>query len=88
MCHSCGITSITRIERSRRYLLTSSNYLNPDEVLSFNALVHDRMTECVYNTPLMTFETLSSPEPVQLVPILAKGKAALEEINKTKVISF
>ena len=75
ICHTCGLDKIVRIERSRRYYL-------PAEVDAerFIREHHDRMTECVYDHPLETFESGILPEPVFKVPMSEKGPDALLEI--------
>jgi phosphoribosylformylglycinamidine synthase len=75
ICHTCGLDKVIRIERSRRYSL-------PAEVDKerFIREHHDRMTECVYDRPLETFESGILPEPVFEVPMLEKGPNALLEI--------
>ena len=84
VCRACGLGPVTRIERSRRYLLR----LGPEAVMSreqqaaFLSLVHDRMTECHYPEPLRTFETGVRPEPVRIVPLMEEGRKALERINR------
>lgn len=67
-----------------RYLLTSVRPLTPEERSAFAALVHDRMTEQVYETPIASFQVDVAPAPVFTVPVLAKGKAALQEINQVR----
>ncbi|CAI9109174.1 OLC1v1008946C2 [Oldenlandia corymbosa var. corymbosa] len=88
---SCGLTEINRIERSRRYLL----YLEPDsgslmdsQINEFAAMVHDRMTECVYVDKLTSFKTNVVPEEVRYIPVMEKGREALEEINKQMGLAF
>lgn len=88
MCEACGITAVSRIERSRRYLLYSSSPLNEEMQAAFASLVHDRMTECVYNTPLETFESDSLPAGVAVIPILEQGAAALEALNEQIGLGF
>jgi len=75
ICQTCGLEKVTRIERSRRYHL-------PSEVDKgrFIQEHHDRMTECLYDQPLQTFETGILPEPVFEIPMLEKGPDALLEI--------
>lgn len=73
---ACGITKVTRIERSRRYILPSGQ--NIDQFIQTHC---DRMTEMVYENPLVTFKTGIRPEPVHVVPILEEGKTALQKIN-------
>jgi len=75
ICQTCGLQKVTRIERSRRYLLSSQV-----EMGRFIREHHDRMTECLYEQPLQTFETGIQPEPVFEIPMLEKGPDALLEI--------
>jgi phosphoribosylformylglycinamidine synthase len=73
MCQACGINSVTRIERSRRYLISTSGPsvpLKKEDIAAFAALVHDRMTECVYTAPLKSFENGVAPEPIRIIPLL------------------
>jgi hypothetical protein len=88
ICNACGIMSTGRVEKSRRYLVTSSINLSPDSVRIFESLVHDRMTECVYIHRLETFDSGVAPEPVRYIPVLAQGKAALESLNSEKGLGF
>ena len=48
------------------------------------AQVHDRMTECVYTTPLQSFASQVVPKPVTTIPVTTLGQAALEAINKVR----
>jgi phosphoribosylformylglycinamidine synthase len=84
VCHACGLKKITRIERSRRYLLALKNAsLTNDQQNVFLGLVHDRMTECRYSEPLTTFATGIKPEPVRVIPLMEEGRPALEKINQS-----
>jgi len=88
MCEACGIHSVSRIERSRRYLLVSSSPLSEEDKTLFASLVHDRMTECVYKTPLETFESDAVAASVTTIPILEQGSAALKALNEDKGLGF
>ena len=56
-CAGCGISKVTRLERSRRYAVEArGGALSAAECATFAALVHDRMTEEVYERPLRSFE--------------------------------
>ncbi|MCK5378261.1 MAG: phosphoribosylformylglycinamidine synthase, partial [Acidobacteria bacterium] len=88
VCHACGLDSVLRIERSRRFQLVSPTPLNIEQTQAFLALVHDRMTERPYETPLQSFEHGAEPAPVQTVPILERGRAALEELNEAMGLAF
>lgn len=70
------------MEPSRRYLLTSTRALTAEEKATFAALVHDRMTEEVYQTPAATFAVQTVPAAVFSVPVMEKGRSALEAINE------
>ncbi len=50
--------------------------------------VHDRMTEQVYLEPLRSFATSVTPGPVFTIPVLEKGRAALEQINEELGLAF
>ncbi|KAL3527883.1 hypothetical protein ACH5RR_012539 [Cinchona calisaya] len=91
ICQACGLTEIDRMERSRRYLL----YVEPDsgslldsQINEFAAMVHDRMTEFVYAQKLTSFETNVVPEDVRHIPVMEKGRKALEEYNEEMGLAF
>ena len=90
VCRSCGLENVTRLERSRRFKLFAANGASVDEeaVRVFSAMVHDRMTECVYDEPLKTFESNVTPEQVYTVPITTEGRAALERVDKEMGLAF
>jgi phosphoribosylformylglycinamidine synthase len=88
ICKSCGVTSVTRMEVSRRFLLTFKDGVDDDAVAAFAAMVHDRMTEQVYPEPLRSFKSDAVPAPVYTVPILEEGRRALEEINREMGLAF
>jgi phosphoribosylformylglycinamidine synthase len=81
ICHACGLSKITRIERSRRFYLATASGLNNEQIGGFASVLHDRMTECLYPEQLKTFEAGTKPEPVYSVPLRENGKPALEKIN-------
>ncbi|TYH11748.1 hypothetical protein ES288_A06G010600v1 [Gossypium darwinii] len=88
ICQSCGLTEVTRMERSRRYLLYSKGALQEHQINEFAAMVHDRMTECVYGQRLASFGTSVAPEEVRFVPVIERGRKALEEINQEMGLAF
>jgi phosphoribosylformylglycinamidine synthase len=88
MCHACGIHGIGRIEMSRRLEIDSSVELNSDQVELFIQSVHDKMTECVYPSPLISFTNDINPEIVTTLPISTRGQAALEEVNESQGLGF
>ena len=88
VCRACGLDLVTRIEPSRRHLVVADGPLSEIERAAFLALVHDRMTECPYPTPLASFDPGVLPQPVREVPVLEEGRAALERINRELGLAF
>ena len=88
ICGNCGLEKVTRLERSRRFQLNASAPISDEAKIAFASIVHDRMTECVYDEPLATFTTDASPEEVYTVPVLAEGRAALERVDKEMGLAF
>lgn len=84
ICQSCGLGQVTRLEKSRRYLLTSTRPLTQQERMAFAALVHDRMTEEPYEKPIDSFKVNAKPAPVFTIPVCAEGRNALEKINEVR----
>ena len=80
ICRAVGLDCVTRVERSRRYLVPEGEDLD-----GFIARHHDRMTECPYPAPLTTFETGIIPEPVYEVDLQAKGPDGLLDIPGTSM---
>ena len=72
ICKAMGL-AVRRIEMSRRVVVGS----DAESV----AATLDEMTEMVYRAPLTSFDSGRTPEPVQVVPILERGEAALREVN-------
>ncbi|WP_163336205.1 phosphoribosylformylglycinamidine synthase [Desulfopila sp. IMCC35008] len=75
ICQATGLDMITRVERSRRYLVPEG--IDLQEFIDEN---HDRMTECHYPEPLTTFETGVTPESVYEIDLMTKGPDGLLEI--------
>ena len=84
VCHACGLTSIQRIERSRRFYLPISSTMNDAQRQAFLTSIHDRMTECPYPEPLSSFKVGVEPRPVTEIPVLEQGRAALDNINSER----
>ena len=82
VCNSCGLSNVSRIERSRRYRLVLRQRPGKELNKDLAGLVHDRMTECPYRERLTSFKSGIHPEPVREVRILEEGKTAIEKINR------
>jgi len=72
ICHACGLTKITRIERSRRHLLAKGV-----DQAAFATANHDRMTERRYEESINTFAMDIPTEPVFDIPLVEQGSDAL-----------
>lgn len=82
ICKALSLLEVTRLERSRRYLLClqpGSVPLDESQLNSFAALVHDRMTDCVYPSKLTPFQSDVVPEPVSVIPVM---KGEVEHLRK------
>ncbi|CAI9291481.1 unnamed protein product [Lactuca saligna] len=90
ICQACGLSEVSRLERSRRYILyvKAGSVLLDTQIEEFAAMVHDRMTECVYPKKLISFKTSLVPEEVYTIPVMEKGRKALEEINQQMGLAF
>ena len=75
ICQAIGLTQISRVERSRRYLVGQH-----EEMEKFIRHNHDRMTECLYPAPLNSFDSGIVPEPVYEIPLKERGPDVLKEI--------
>lgn len=90
ICHSIGLTEVDRVECSRRYLLKIHNSERLAAAASGElvAAFYDRMTECVYQRPIETFQVLTSPSQVYEVDVVNRGKDALEKANSELGLAF
>lgn len=78
---ACGISGVTRLERSVRFGLNCQ--LSDAQAAAFLAPLHDRMTQTRYETPLKSLAATGRPRPVRTVDILSRGPAILEDFSKT-----
>jgi len=79
LMHNMWLDKVVRIERARRFSFGPG--VRPEQAESLFTAMHDRMTEMSYNPPPTSFETGMLPAPVQWIPILEDGMAALEVAN-------
>ena len=87
ICQACALP-VTRLELSRRYRFVLKEALNDKAVATIKTILHDRMTEEEYKEPLSSFDAGATPKPVETIPIMAEGRAALEKINKEMGLGF
>ena len=89
ICKSIGLERVTRIEYSIRYLITVQSEAGAgDSVTNQESLesrmvsvLHDKMTQCRYETPVQSFRLSVKPDPVYAVDIMHEGRKALEKVN-------
>jgi phosphoribosylformylglycinamidine synthase len=79
---------VERLELSRRYRFHLAHDISEEAIKQLKAMLHDRMTEEVYDKSLTSFDSGASAKPVQTVPIMKEGRAALEKINREMGLGF
>lgn len=89
IAHNCGLSHIKRIERGIEYLilpekgLLGSKKITAEQAEQIAAMLHDRMTETVVPAEFDAAQLMHELEgkPVQQIPVLTQGCAALEQAN-------
>jgi len=80
---ACGLNTVDRVERGICYGLKFKGQVDDEVVRSLDAMLHDRMTEAVFNTgedAAALFEE-HEPAPVNTISILAGGRQELAKAN-------
>ncbi|MFA6110453.1 MAG: phosphoribosylformylglycinamidine synthase [Candidatus Latescibacterota bacterium] len=77
----CGVEAVSRVERGVCYQFAGDR-LSRDELRPVFPLLHDRMTEAVVTDPEVLFQEVA-PRPLERLPLKARGRAALEEANRS-----
>uniref|UniRef100_A0A7N6C4D9 Phosphoribosylformylglycinamidine synthase n=1 Tax=Anabas testudineus TaxID=64144 RepID=A0A7N6C4D9_ANATE len=85
MCRSAGLTNVTRVELSRRFLIKVGTHTHRSKLIE---CLYDGMTECIYQHPITSFTVETKPQPVFEVDILGNGRAALEAANDELGLAF
>lgn len=91
ICQKVGLTNVSRVEVSVRYLVEwEQNGLNIGKDLQnqLAAVLHDKMTQCRYDKPLESFDLGVAPAPWFEVDVMKKGRPALEEVNTKLGLAF
>ena len=78
--HNCGLDAVERIERGIIYHFTAPQDLAPEDLKSVLPLLYDRMTQAAATDSAQLFEKIA-PQPLVHIPLLARGRTALEEAN-------
>jgi phosphoribosylformylglycinamidine synthase len=86
IAHICGLAKVKRIERVVAYTVDLGGAsLSAEQQVALAAKLHDRMTQAVF-PDLDACEALfrhATPQPLTTVPVIAQGRAALVEANRT-----
>lgn len=85
IAHNSGLDIIKRLERGVCYWLSAEEPLSKAQLKVAASLLHDRMTESVYYSEPSAELLFADHEPTPLtqVAILAEGREALVEANRT-----
>ncbi|MBA4136793.1 MAG: phosphoribosylformylglycinamidine synthase [Opitutus sp.] len=86
IAHICGLAKINRIERVVAYTIDfGSETFTPAHRAQLAAKLHDRMTQAVFDhvADCAALFSHEQPRPLTSVPVLAQGRAALAEANKS-----
>ena len=85
--HRCGLDAIKRIERGAAWFLdyAPGKVPDPQQLEQIERCLHDRMTQTVIRDPARAASLFEARAPgrLKLIPLCARGKAALEEANAT-----
>jgi phosphoribosylformylglycinamidine synthase len=90
IAHNCGLSSVRRVERGVRYVLTPNRGLlgtrkiEPEQLAAIAACLHDRMTETVVDAGFdgqALFESLHG-KPTRRIGVLEHGREALLRANR------
>jgi phosphoribosylformylglycinamidine synthase len=87
ICQACNLP-IERLELSRRYRFLLQKPLSETALAAVKAMLHDRMTEQEYTTPITSFDSGATAQPVRTIPIMEEGRPALERINQEMGLGF
>ena len=87
ICIACNLP-VSRCELSRRYFLVTSESISNNASDLIKSMLHDRMTEELYENPIVSFDSGAVAHPVQTIPIMSEGRAALEKINNELGLGF
>nr|WP_243726318.1 phosphoribosylformylglycinamidine synthase [Halothiobacillus neapolitanus] len=82
--HICGIDAVSRVERGIEYALVGLDALDRASREAASALLHDRMTETVFEDwgDAQTLFAHQPPAPLTEIALLQHGESALHDANQ------
>ncbi|CAD5113783.1 DgyrCDS2951 [Dimorphilus gyrociliatus] len=88
ICQQIGLKEISRVETSVIYLIKTKRILEKGEKLKVTQALYDKMTECVYEETLKSFQVPVNPNEVFEVDILGEGRSALKKVSNDLGLAF
>nr|XP_023650572.1 phosphoribosylformylglycinamidine synthase [Paramormyrops kingsleyae]XP_023650573.1 phosphoribosylformylglycinamidine synthase [Paramormyrops kingsleyae]XP_023650574.1 phosphoribosylformylglycinamidine synthase [Paramormyrops kingsleyae] len=92
ICQSAGLSRVTRVELSRRFLIKCvdgvTQKLTDGDLEKLVSCLYDSMTECIYPHPIRSFAVETRPQEVFEVDVLGEGRVALEKANDDLGLAF
>jgi len=90
ICLAIGLTEVTRIEVSTRYLFHSTDQnIDVKSLKKFlSSLLFDKMTEMIYDYPIESFAVDTKPENVFDIKLMENGMEPLETFNIEYGLAF
>jgi phosphoribosylformylglycinamidine synthase len=81
--HNCGLTNIVRVERGIAYYLQTHGDFTEAQRAKVAGFIHDMMTETVlyHLSDMPDLSATREKGKLQIVPMLAEGCKALEQVN-------
>ena len=85
IARNCGLRAVRRIERVTQFTLDLGGADPAPHLTAIDARLHDRMTQAVLPNlaSCVALFRHAEPRPLTSVPVLARGRPALEEANRT-----
>lgn len=86
----CGLTKIKRLERGVLWQFEATEPLTDKQIKQLAPLIHDQMTEVILLKIAQADALFSHTQPrsLQIVPLLTKGKMALEQANQAQGLAL
>ena len=84
IAHNCGLVEVKRVERGLLYQLALPDAVDDQTHRAVVEMLHDRMTESVFNDLEQAAQLFMQSEPAALtsVDVLAGGREALQQADK------
>ncbi|KAH9424854.1 hypothetical protein DERP_012341 [Dermatophagoides pteronyssinus] len=89
ICKNIGLDEkVSRIEKSTIYLFEIEKSLTKEQENQLVELLHDRMTEQRYHTPIESFKLPPNDDKWFEIDVIGRGEQALREVSEKLGLSF